>query len=76
MDDYLKLSEEEKEKLYKQFLQDPDSFYRKASEDQMKKNLQQDYTERFLTMTRLMKINLMFSKAKVYPAKFSSNTHD
>lgn len=76
MKEYEKLSDQEREELHKQFLANPDSFYRKASEDQMKKNLQQNYTERFLTMTRLMKINLMFSKAKVYPAKFSSNTND
>jgi hypothetical protein len=72
MKEYEKLSEKEREELHKQFLQDPDSFYRKSSEDQMEKNLQQSYKERFLTMTRLMKINLMLSQAKI----FSANTND
>lgn len=73
MKEYERLSEEEREKLHKQFLEDPETFYQKASEDQMKKNLKQSYKERFLTMTRLMKLNLMFSKAKIIPANSSPN---
>jgi len=37
MKEYEKLSPEEKEDLYKKFLQDPDSFYKKAEEDQIRK---------------------------------------
>lgn len=48
MKEYEKLSEEEREELHKQFLKDPDSFYNKASEDQLKKSLQMSYKERFL----------------------------
>jgi hypothetical protein len=72
MNEYEKLSEKEREELHKQFLLDPDSFYRKSSDDQLKKNLQQNYKERFLTMTRLMKINLMLSQARIS----STNTND
>lgn len=75
MKEYEKLSPEERTALHNDFLQDPDSFYRKAEEDQMKRNLQQNYKERFLTMTRLMKINLMLSKAKISYTKFPSNTN-
>ena len=73
MKEYEKLSEEEREELHKQFLQDPDSFYNKASEDQLKRNLQMDYKERFLTMTRLMKLGLMLSKAKIIPTNSPNN---
>ena len=76
MKEYENLSEEDRLDLHRKFLQDPDSFYRKAEEDQMKKNLQQSYKERFLIMTRLMKMNLMFSKAKISHTKFSSNTNN
>ena len=76
MKEYEKLSPEEKTKLHNHFLQDPDSFYRKAEEDQMKRNLQKSYKERFLTMTRLMKMNLMFSKAKIFSTRYPANPHD
>ena len=75
MKEYEKLSPEERTALHDNFLQDPDSFYRKAEEDQMKKNLQKDHKQRFLTMTCLMKINLMLSKAKISHTKFPSNTN-
>ena len=77
MKEYENLSQEERDELYKKFLQDPDSFYRKAEEDQLKKNLQRSYKERFYTMTSLMKMNSMLSKAKITPATtHSSNQHD
>jgi hypothetical protein len=76
MKEYENLSEKERGDLYKQFLQDPNSFYEKAEADKMKRNLQQSYKERFLTMTSLMKMNLMFSKAKISATKLSSNTND
>jgi len=74
MKEYEKLSEEEREELHKQFLQDPDSFYNKATQDQLQRNLQMSYKERFLTMTRLMKLGLMLSKAKIIPSN-SPNNH-
>ena len=73
MKEYEKLSEEEREELHKQFLQDPDSFYNKDKEDQIKRNLQMSYKERFLTMTRLMKLGLMLSKAKIITANSPNN---
>lgn len=74
MKEYEKLSEEEREELHKQFLEEPDAFYKKASDDQMKKHLQQSYKERFLTMTRLIKLNLMLSKATISHANTPPNT--
>lgn len=40
-------------------------FYEKAETDQLKKALESSYLERFLTMTRLMKIGKMLSEAKI-----------
>lgn len=40
-------------------------FYEKAETDQLKKALESSYLERFLTMTRLMKIGKMFSRTKI-----------
>ena len=65
MKEYSRLSGEEQEELYNQFLQEPDAFYEKAETDQLKQALTQSYTERFLTMTRLMKLGIMLSKAKI-----------
>lgn len=65
MNEYLKLSEEERKALYEQFLREPDAFYEKAEMDQLREALKKTYTERFFTMTRLMKIGMMLSKAKI-----------
>jgi hypothetical protein len=73
---YDKLSAEEKINLYNDFLQNPDSFYEKAQTDQLKNALERNYKERFFTMTRLMKFNLMLSKAKITRTKFTSNPND
>lgn len=62
---YLELSEEERNELYNQFLQEPDAFYEKAELDLLKKSLQMSYKERFLVMTRLMKRNIMLKQAKI-----------
>lgn len=75
MKEYLQLTDEERTTLHNNFLQDPDSFYEKAETDQLREALKKSYTERFLTMTRLMKMGIMFSKAKVRYSSFpSSNT--
>ena len=76
MTEYDKLSEEEKTDLHKKFLEDPDSFYEKAENDQLINTLQKNYKERFLTMTRLMKLNLMFSRAKITLNEVPSNIND
>ncbi|MGC4037657.1 MAG: hypothetical protein QM764_16975 [Chitinophagaceae bacterium] len=65
MKEYLQLTDDEREDLHKQFLQEPDAFYEKAENDLLKQSLKQSYTERFLTMTRLMKLGFMLSKARI-----------
>lgn len=42
-----------------------DADYEKAEIDQLKNALKRTHTERFLVMTRLMKMNIMFRKAKI-----------
>ena len=49
MKEYLMLSEEEREALYKNFLQEPDAFYQKAEDDLLKNALKLSYKERFLS---------------------------
>lgn len=76
MKNYLELTEEERSALQQNFLQEPDSFYEKAETDQLKEALQRSYKDRFLTMTRLMKLNLMLSKAKItHKPSFPDNNH-
>jgi hypothetical protein len=70
--EYLKLSEEEREALHNNFLQEPDAFYEKAEMDQLKAALKRTTKERFLVMTSLMKMNIMFSKAKITIKKDNS----
>lgn len=65
MKKYSQLSEQEQLDLYNSFVREPDVFYEKAETDQLKKALESSYLERFLTMTRLMKIGKMLSKAKI-----------
>ncbi len=64
MKNYLNLSQKEQEDLYKNYLQDPDAFYEKAENDLLRENLRKTDKERFLTMTMLMKQNIMGSNAK------------
>ena len=42
-----------------------DADYEKAEMDQLRNALKRTYTERFLMMTTLMKMNDMFKKAKI-----------
>jgi hypothetical protein len=42
-----------------------DADYEKAEMDQLRNALKRTYTERFLMMTTLMKMNEMFRKAKI-----------
>ena len=65
MKEYLKLSEEEREALHNNFLQEPDAFYEKAEMDQLRDALNRSHKERFLVMTRLMKMNIMFKNTKI-----------
>lgn len=68
MKDYLLLSEEQRAELATNFLNDPDAFYKKAEENRLLADLNKSYKDRFLTMTRLMKISIMLSNAKISPA--------
>jgi hypothetical protein len=63
--EYLQLTEDERKDLENNFLREPDAFYEKAETDQLKEALKLSYTDRFLTMTRLMKMGFMLSKAKI-----------
>ena len=73
MKEYNQLTPQEKNDLHNSFLQEPDSFYEKAETDQMKKAVQKNYKERFLTMTRLMKLSIMFSRAKITYTELPEN---
>jgi len=42
-----------------------DAFYEKAEMDQLRAALKRTYTERFKMMTTLMKMNIMFRRAKI-----------
>jgi hypothetical protein len=72
MKEYLNLSEEEREALHDQFLREPDAFYEKAEMNQLRHSLALSYKERFLVMTRLMKMSIMFKNAKIIHQPFSS----
>ena len=49
----------------KNILEKPSADYEKAEMDSLKLALSRSYTERFLIMTRLMKMDMMFRKAKI-----------
>ncbi len=51
---------ENMKKQEKHIIQEPSSDYEKAELDLLKIALKRSYTERFHTMTRLMKMNIMF----------------
>jgi hypothetical protein len=65
MKNYFQLSPEEQKALEENFLKGPDAFYEKAEDDQLKEALHRNYTERFFLMTRLMKLGVMLSNAKI-----------
>ena len=49
----------------KNILQEQEALYEKAEIDQLRAALKRSYTERFKMMTTLMKMNIMFRRAKV-----------
>lgn len=65
MKEYLQLTEDERKELENNFLREPDAFYELAEMNQLRDSLRRSYKERFLTMTNLMKLNILFSKAKI-----------
>lgn len=56
-------------KTKKYIVEEPQANYAKAEEDLLKKALSSTYTERFHTMTRLMKLGLMLKSAKIVHKK-------
>lgn len=53
------------EKENKNILEEPTADYEMAEMDSLKLALTRSYTERFLIMTRLMKMDMMFRNAKI-----------
>ena len=49
----------------KNILEKPSADYEKAEMDLLRNAQKHTYTERFLIMTRLMKMDMMFRKAKI-----------
>ena len=73
IEDYLKLSNKEREDLHSQFLREPDAFYEKAETDLLRNSMKLSHKERFLAMTRLMKIGIMLKDAKITHQTISSS---
>lgn len=76
MKEYQEMTEQERKELEEQYLRDPDSFYKKAETDRLKEALKRTYKERFLVMTRLMKMGNMLSNARITKQTSTPNTND
>lgn len=76
MKDYSEMTEQERKELEEQYLRDPDFFYKKAETDRLKEALKRTYKERFLVMTRLMKMGNMLSNARITKQASTPNTND
>ncbi|HRG24934.1 MAG TPA: hypothetical protein PLL23_11090 [Chitinophagaceae bacterium] len=76
MKDYSEMTEQERKELEEQYLRDPDFFYKKAETDRLKEALKRTYKERFLVMTRLMKMGSMLSNARITKQASTPNTND
>lgn len=55
----------------KHIVSEPTANYEKAETDLLRVALQRSYEERFHVMTSLMKMNIIFSKAKIQHQTFS-----
>ncbi len=76
MKQFNQLTDDEQRALQDSFLRDPDSFYEKAEMDQLREALQRTDKERFLMMTRLMRLNLMLSNARITYKPFTLSNAD
>lgn len=52
-------------------VEEPSSAYKKAEDDLLRKALSSSYTEKFHTMARLMKMNIILKSAKVVHKKMN-----
>ena len=52
-------------KTNKNIVQEPEANYKKAEDDMLKKALSTTYTERFHTMARLMRLNIILKSANM-----------
>lgn len=52
-------------KISKNIVNEPEAGYKKAEDDLLKRALTTTYTERFHTMARLMKLNIILKSAKI-----------
>lgn len=73
IEDYIKLTDKERESLHELFLKEPDAFYENAEDAQMQHSLHMTDKERFLAMTRLMKMTVMIKNAKIVTAPAGNN---
>jgi hypothetical protein len=65
MKNYLQSSDQERERLYRDFKEDPEKFFNAAEMEQLKKALLKSYKERLHTMTQLIRTSQMLAKAKI-----------
>ena len=56
-------------KTNKHIVQEPEPDYKKSEEDMLKRALSSPFTERFHTMARLMKMNIILKSAKIVHKK-------
>ena len=56
-------------KTNKNRVQEPEADYKKSEEDMLKRALSSSFTERFHTMARLMKMNMILKSAKIVHKK-------
>ena len=56
-------------KTIKNIVQEPEADYKKTEEDMLKKALSSSFTERFHTMARLMKMNIILKSARIVHKK-------
>jgi hypothetical protein len=62
----------EAKKIYTE--KEMDAFFEKAEMDQLRQALKRTYAERFAMMTTLMKMNIMFRRAKITHKPFLPST--
>jgi hypothetical protein len=64
LDHFLKLSPAAQKQLEEQFRADPDFFYQSLERERLREAKNKSARERFLEMTRLMKLNRLLQSAR------------